>query len=371
MSETQQTATWKIVTYWFLVTIFVLGVIGSTTAIWANVRIQENDAWAHMVGPLADDPAVQEFVVSQVVEVLDRQIAADDDAGRLESFSRSQLSGLVRVALTDFVASPTFATWWVEANRAAHTTIMMVINDEDRVLLQTHGGDLVLELQPVVDWVNGHIESLFPRTGYTITLPPERSVIVLYSSAALETAARVIDMVDTLSFVLPIITIVGLAGAIILRRNLGTALTTIALSLAIGMLFTLVILSIGRWWIVSQQPATHQDALDAMIRIVLIDLVRAFRAIAILALLRAGFVILLRSRYVNNPRVRAFLRDNREKIAVGGIGLAAILLVFVNYPPLWLTIGSLLLILTAGFYLLRWRKETMYPEVRDEQATET
>lgn len=354
---------WRTIAYRALVVLFVLGMIGSTTAIWANVRVQESDAWASTVGPLADDLAVQEFVVAQAATVIERQIAADEGAGRLQSFSRTQINALVSMALGDFVTSPTFATWWTEANRAAHGIVMRTMDSEQGVLLQTHGGDLVLDLRPAVSWVNAQLETLLPRSSYLISLPAEQAVIVLYSSDALETVANIVDLVDTLAFVLPVITVLALVGAIALKRSLATALTQIALSLAAGMVLVLVLINISRWVLVSQQPESHQDVLNAIIRISLADLMLAFRAIAIIALLRAGLVMLLGSKYVNNPRVKAFFRGNREAIVAFTMGLALVWLVLSNYPPIWLTILALIVVAGCGVQLYRWRRESPIPEV--------
>lgn len=358
MSETGTSASWRAIAYRAFVAIFVLGMVLSTTAIWANIRIQDSDSWAETVGPLADDPEIQAFVIEQTSALIEQQIAADEDAGALWNFTRSQLNALVRVALNDFVSSPTFSTWWTEANRGAHRILMEVMTERENDLLNTYGGDLILNLQPAVDWVNGHIEGLFPDAGYSISLPPESSVIVLYSSDALESTTRIMELVDTLAFVLPIMTIVALAAAIGAAWNRLDAIKHIGLLLAIGMVILLVLLSFVRIWFVSNQDAAVRDVLDAMIRIVLIDLTSAFRVLALGGLVVAGLIAALQSKYARNPRVRAFLREHREVLAGAAISLAVLAIVMTEYPPLWLSLGALVVTVGGVVLLLRWRGAT-------------
>lgn len=369
MNEAQPT--WKKIAYRTLVAIFVIGLIGSTAAIWADNRIQESDAWARTTGPLADDPTVQAFVVTEATAIIDRQIAADEDASLLQSFSRSQLSGLIQSALNDFVQSSAFVTWWTEANRTAHSIMMRTMDDEQGILLQTYGGDLVLDLQPAVDWVNGRLESLLPRIGYTIAIPPERAIIVLHSSELLENTTRVIQHVDTLKVVLPIVTLVALFGVMILARDRVDALQLLGLALAVGIVVALVLFGLWRTWFVSQQVDTRQDVLDAVFRVAMVDLMTALRVLAAAGLAVAAVVFAIRSKYASDPRAQTFLREHRELLAVGGLGIAVLALIFTDYPPMWVSVGALILILASGYLLLRWRNESAHRVSTDEHPAET
>lgn len=353
---------WKRIAYRALLVVFAIGMITSTAAIWADVRLADSDAWARTVGPLADDTTVQAFVVDQATLLFEQQIAADDDAGRLANFSRAQLTSLVRMAINDFVSSPTFATWWTEANRTAHGVVMRTIDNEQGVLLQTYGGDLVLELTPIVTWVNGHLETILPRSGYQIVLSPERSVVVLYSSEALEQVIRVIELVDTLAVVLPIITLAALAGALILARDRVEAIRHLGFALVLGAVIALIAFGFGRSWFIARQDISQQELLDAILRIALVDLLGSFRVLALLGLIVSGIVFALRSRYMQDPRVQAFLRNNREALVIAAVGMAVLALIFTDYPPIWLSVGTLLVIAVGGYYLFRWRKESQLVE---------
>lgn len=349
---------WKTIAYRVFVAVFVLGMITSTMAIWANARLQNSDTWAETVDPLANDTAVQEFVVQQASLVIDQQIAADESAGRLESFGRAQLSGLASVALHEFVSLQTFANWWTEANRTAHGMIMRTLDSNQGLVLQTEGEDLVLDLTPAVDWVNNHITTLLPNAGYLVQIPPERAIVVLYSSESLNTLASVIDLVDTLAFVLPLISLIALAGALFLAPDRRMALTRIAHWLAASMVIILVLANIGRWLVVSGQPVSHQDVLDAIVRITLSDLLSAFRVMAIVGLLFAGAVALQHSQRARESRVMVFIHKNRKPIAASAVGIALAALLVSNYPPIWLSVLAPVTIICCAFQLYRWRNQS-------------
>lgn len=368
---TSSQSTWRILAYRFLVAIFVIGLITSTTAIWANVRVKDSDAWADTVGPLASDAAVQEFVLDQASTLIGQQIAADDEAGRLQDFSRSQITSLVNMALADFVSSPTFATWWTEANRTTHAVVTRIMDDEQGQFIQTHDGDLVLDLQPAVDWVNTHLETLFPRLSYRINLPVEQTVIVLYSSDALASATRVLEIIDTLAIVLPVVTLIAFSGALIIANDRMAALKQTGLATGISIAILLIALTAGRTWFIARQEAALRDFLDAGIRIVLADLLVALRLFALAGIALAGVVTAGRSKYARDPRVQAFMREHRQLIAGGVLGGAILALILTDYPPMWLSIGALILIVASGYLLLRWRKEAVYAVTTDERSAKT
>lgn len=359
---------WRTTSYRILVAVFVLGVIASTIAIWADIRVHESDAWASTVRPLANDPAVQAFVIQQTVSLLETQITLDAAAGELESFSRDQLLYLAEIAMGEFVASPTFSHWWTEANRIAHQIVMqtLVTDPQGANLLQTWGGDLVLNLEPALAWVNSQIETIVPDAGYTIEIPPDQLVNVVYSSDTLESITSAIEILDNLALWLPMITLLAFIGALLVGPRFSEAVIHMTLALATSMLLLLVVINFGRWWLVMQQPLSHRDLLDALIKVALNNLLSGFRLIAILALLSAGVLMLPRSRYANHPRVKAFLAEHQEAIIGAAIAVATTLLIISNYPPLWVSIVAIGMIVLGTLHLIHIRRSSDMPSIQNQ-----
>lgn len=346
------TPRWKRSAYRILIVLFVISLIGSTVAVWANVRLQESEAWAAMVGPLADDPAIQEYIVGEASAMIDHQIGLDADGGRLRDISQSQLSSLIRVILNDFVTSPTFSRWWTDANLVAHAGLMALVNSDDQSLVQTRGDEIILDLQPVVDWTNSQLMTLLPNLGYRIQIPEGSAQVTLFQSAALEQLTSLLHRIDTLAWVLPLVTLVLLAAILIIVPRRGHAALHLGWALAAGMVGLLLTLTFARTWIVGQQEPKLQDVIDAGFRIILVDLTGAFRFLALIGL---GMVAIW--TLAHNARVVQFLRDHRQIIAGIAAGAAVVSLIAIDYPPMWLAILALGVFTSSLILLFLWRDE--------------
>lgn len=276
---------WKHYVFRVFMALVLVGLIGSTVAVWANVRIQDSDAWADTVGPLADDPVIQQYVVSQASAAIDRQLATDERAGIIQSFIGDQVSGLTQPLLNEFVQTSTYSSFWHKANRVAHTTLLEAINDGDSNVVKRYGNVLTIDLVPVVDWINSQLKSVFPSLDYTITLPPDSSEIEIYSSEALETIGRVIHLVDELAWILPVVTLLALIGLFAVAEKHGQAMFHLGWAMVVTMVVTLLILTVVRIWLVSQQVEIRKDVVDIFLRVVFVDLVRAFRGLTVIGLL--------------------------------------------------------------------------------------
>ena len=81
----------------------------------------------------------------------------------------------------------------------------------------------------------------------------------------------------------------------------------------------------------------------------------AFRVLAVLGLAVDGIAYAACSHYLRDPRIRAFLHDNRELLTGGAIVLAVLAMVVTPYPPACLTILVLLVVVIGVVLLVKWR----------------
>lgn len=369
MSEQISPATWRTWTWRVLVGVFVLSLVASTYAIWANTRVQDSTTWAETVAPLASDDSMQAFVVDQAMIRVDAQIKQDEDAGLLRNLTRSQLSPLIRVLLEDFVASPSFAGWWIDANQLAHGALMRVVNGDESDFLLTDGGDLVLNLSPAIDWVNAQSTRILPGSGYLLQLAPERTTFVLYSSDVLATLTKTFAYVDVVSAVAPVVMVVSLAAAIVLAHDRMRALGQIALATAAGAALMLVIINQWIFRTVDSQSADYQAALSALLRIVTVDLLSAFRWIAVAGLIIAGVIIVAERGVIQQPRVRSFLHNNRDLLVSSSIGISTLLLVLFADRASWIAPLAIIVIAIGVISILRGRDNDT-PQVTNPVAQE-
>lgn len=347
--------------FWALTVLLVLGLLGSITAIWANARIQDSETWAQTVAPLADNPSIQDFVVSETETIINNKLAADENAGRLESATRSSISAIVHMALVDFVHRPEFPQWWEVANYEAHNALVTIATGDEGSVLAAYDGKLVLELQPIVDYTNARLTELLPSQNYTITLPEGSQQIVLLSSDAITQVMGIVDLVDMLAIILPLITVLCFVGAIIVAPDRMLGLLRVGASVMVGMVIVLVALSIGHDLILNNVSATSRDAVDALVQILLQDFTLAIRAAAAVGLLIVVRVLALRYLVARKTKISAFINQNRTGIVLTIVGAAIATMLVMAYPPAWLSMVLLAVIVFGIVTLWMWREREVLP----------
>lgn len=350
----RSTTYWRIALYRTLMAVFVIALILSVVSVWANVRVQETDAWTQTVAPLADNADVRAYIVEQTSGLIDRQLAVDSSAGRVERATRTQVSLLAHALLNDFVMSDSFAGWWTDTNAAAHTMLVDAVANEDGVVIRARDDAFVLDLQPVVAWTNERLATLLPGVSYTIELPEDQDEIVLYSSGAIPQALSIINIVDTLALVLPAIAFTALAATLAFAPNWLTSIRSIGLLVAVGMVAALIALASLRLWVVGRQPETSRDALDAIIRIVAVDLMAAIRTFVVAGLVIAAFAALVQYR----ASVWGFARQHPTVLVAAGLAVGAIVLIIPRDPTRMVLIVGGAMVLIAALVLGMWRRST-------------
>ncbi len=119
------------------------------TAVWTAERVTDTDGYVAAVGPLAEDPDVQEALTDRL-----EQYAADvvglDQFGQLEQRA-ARLA--LRTAVSAVVQSPSFRSVWESANREGHAELLRTLKDDDTAQIRP------LDLAVVVDAVLDEIRA--------------------------------------------------------------------------------------------------------------------------------------------------------------------------------------------------------------------
>ena len=126
-------------------------------AIWVNTAISDTDRYVDTVAPLADDPAVQEYIAAQLTDAFEENVdvssfVSEQLPSSLQSLNgtiTSAVNGFVAAAANRFTASPAFKTLWVDANRAAHRSISRVLTGDAKAL-DVSNGALTIDLGNVL-----------------------------------------------------------------------------------------------------------------------------------------------------------------------------------------------------------------------------
>lgn len=237
-------------------TLLVIGVILvplSMSAIWVRNELLDTDQYVATVGPLADNPDIQQGVADRVTtalfsdgtvekkvaDVLPRRadILAAPITGGLQTFTNT-------VALK-LVQSDQFQTLWENVNRRAHTAVVAVLTgDTSRV--STKDGTVSINIEEIFDNVKQRLDARGISVFDSVELPPQYESVVLFQSKELESVQGLVDLLQTVAWVLPFITLLCFAGAIGLSSNRRRTVMRLGIWVAIAVALQLALLSVGR-----------------------------------------------------------------------------------------------------------------------------
>ena len=163
-----------------LVVLTALVVTVAVTGVWARRYALNTDRWVGTVGPVVEDPAVQDalsnWATTELMGVIDPEAFFESvlpERGQvLAAPLTSALRGFVHDRVDDFVASDTFQRLWVEINRRAHSRAVAVLEGDTPENVQIEGDKVVINLVPVLNRVLAEIGKASPEIlGRTVDLP--------------------------------------------------------------------------------------------------------------------------------------------------------------------------------------------------------
>ena len=137
-----------------------LSLVLATTTWWIHDSVLDTDHFVAITAPLAEDPAVQE----QLVTVTTTQLNEALNLGPIGSYV---VTGISR----EVYASDAFASIWERAMGAVHGRIVAVLRG-DAPIVQTDNGQIVLNAFPLYNAVAARVNGLnIDIAGRTIQMP--------------------------------------------------------------------------------------------------------------------------------------------------------------------------------------------------------
>jgi hypothetical protein len=282
-----------------LMVLSALVAIIAVVGVYARAELLDTDRYVETVAPLARDPAVQaavadrltdelltrvdlEGLLRQLVDALEAQgapEALEGLVGPITNGIRSFIDTQVRAVL----ASDQFAQVWDAANRVAHDELAAVLTTGQGQFLSVDGDTLNLNLGSIF----AAVKQRLVEAGLTLVeRVPDLSITVpVVASADLPRIQRWVQLLNTAAWVLPLVALALLAGAVAAAPNRRRALLLGAAGYAIGMLVLLAVLAAGRGYYLDHLPETvrSRDAAavvyDALVRF----LIASAQTLAVLA----------------------------------------------------------------------------------------
>jgi hypothetical protein len=306
---------WRRITSWVLVVLACLLAVVSVLVVFVRNQLLNTDAYVSTVAPLATNPAIQTQVATRVSEEL---IARTDLQARVKNALPAKAGFLVTPIADEvqkatysitlkLVQSPKFEQLWVGVNRASHKQLVAVLTGTQTGAVSTKDGKITIDLGKVEVAVKKDLEA----KGITVfkRVPAVKGLnYVLFQSNDLVRIQKLVKFLNKLAVVLPIITLLCFAGAVVLTKNRRRGLARAGIGLALSMGLILVVIAVARnQYLAGVKPPQSPQAASAVIDTVTTNLRDAVRLILILAA-----VVAIVALAAGNSWVRAKVGDLRK-----------------------------------------------------------
>jgi hypothetical protein len=362
---------WKRITAWVLVVLACVLAVLSVVTVFARNQLLNTDTYVKTVAPLASNPAIQTQIAKQVSENL---ISRTDLEARVKG-ALPPRAGFLAVPITSGVKTVTnqlalkavqskqFSELWVTANRASHKQLVAVLTGSSEGSVSSKNGKVTIDLSQV----EVNVKQKLDAKGITVfdKVPAVKGLnFVLFQSKNLVKVQKVTKLLNDLAIVLPIVTLLCLAGSVVLARNRRRGLVRAATGLALSMAVVLVAVAVARQQYLSglspnQSVTANQAVIDtvtATLRLGLRIILAVSALIAVVALLAGNRRIRGWASRGDRPdtAVHRFVVRHRRSLQWGILVLAVLVLVVWSEPTTLVAVVvvavSLVLIGLVGIY---------------------
>jgi hypothetical protein len=325
----------------------------AVSAVWVHRTVYDTDGYVAAVAPLADDPAIQHAVVARTVATLEHALPLRFGGGLASLVHRELETSTTRV-----VESQWFADQWERLNRAGHEQALTWFSGQStNVGAEVDDDQLVVSLQPLVTRVADRVHDLdVPAIVSADRLRRLDPKVVLVDGPLVGPVQTLIRTLNDLAVVLPLLTIAGLVGAVVVAGDRRRAVARLGVGVVITMLVAIVGLRIGRQQLLDWIATTSVSVPAA--KAFFDTLARGLRAALVIGLV-LGVGAMLGARFAagrgapkrEQPRsIGAFVLVYSDTFAVGLVLVGLAFLALIPTPTLLsvLIVGVAVLIGVVG-----------------------
>ena len=192
-------------------------------ATWAERQALTTDDWVKTSDRLLQNEAIQKALANYAVDQLYANVdveaqldqALPPNFKRLSGPASTGLRSLATSGAERVIATDRFQQAWENANRAAHQTLIAIIEDKGDVV-STSGGEVVLELRPLIIQV---ANQLGLGKDLANQLPPDVGNLKIISSDELGLAQTIAKLIRGVALITSLLALALFAGAIYLSRG--------------------------------------------------------------------------------------------------------------------------------------------------------
>lgn len=358
----------KSIAAWVLVVLACLLAVLSVVVLYARDQLLNTDAYVATVAPLASNPDIQAAVAKQASERLidhtdvQQRIknALPSRAGFLVTPIASQLENVTEQIVLKAVESSAFQTVWVTANRVSHAQLVSLLTGANNGTFSSKSGKITIDLSQLETQAKQKLDA----RGITVfnKVPAVKGLnFVLFQSDNLAKIQKYVRWLNKIAVVLPILALLGFAGAIVLTSDRRRGLVRAATGLALSMGLILIVVAVARnQYLSGLPPARSRAANAAVIDTVSSQLRGTVRIVLIVAALVAvGAVVAGNTRlrawlaargspgWMTGGPVHTFVAAHRKGLQWTVLGLGLAVLVIWNQPTALVAVVVVLIALVV------------------------
>lgn len=222
---------------------------------WGHRTVIDSERYIETVGPLIEQPEVQEAlataVTDRVVAEIDTQTQVSALLGNLNVPSglstvlsapiATGINGLIGELVTKFIASEQFAKVWITLNTAAQRGIVAILEGGNEGPVRIQGDKIVLDISTALAAIQQHVVDAGITAAANITIPENDRQIELATVNGLGQIRFIYALTSPILQWLPLVVAALFALSIALARR--RARTVVATGIAVGV--TGVVLSMA------------------------------------------------------------------------------------------------------------------------------
>ncbi len=335
-------------------------------ALWAERTITETDLFVETLEPLAEDPAVQQAVATEVsgavIEALDVQARVEKALAELNgplaevrpdsaiaSGIASGINGAIESGVTSYTQSERFGDLWLSLSTLLQEQFVKLINrDTTNAAVTLEEGQIVLDTKVAVDKVTAELTARGVPFVDSLDVPGRE--VVLADAPNLQLAADALSIfLPVASYLLPVVLVMFLVGIVLWRPKSRGAMWA-GLGMLLGGALMFAALNLGEAALITQAPADYAGVLSALTSNLLRFLINA-----LLVLMSLGIALILGGWLAGGTKSGRKVRDAiagaahrwGSPLADGPVGRFT-----SEHPMLVPTLRGIVLVLALAYLIL-------------------
>jgi hypothetical protein len=238
---------------WFMVILACFFAITGVLATWVRATTLDTNTFVKTVAPLIQKDAVANAVSEEAVKVLFEKVDITGSIqqvlpAKLQFMAKPLASGvqtMAREAAKKILKSSQFQWAWQKILRLAHGSAIKIIKGEGGVSV-TSQGKVVLDIGNLLTEIKDRLVAEGLDVLKNVPIPASAGQVELFSSEKLGALKSVVDLLDTLNWVLPLLSFIFFLLAVVIAKDRRKTLLGAGVGLAIAMAVLLILLSLTK-----------------------------------------------------------------------------------------------------------------------------